>query len=312
MTAYIMYVLTMVGIYGIMSLSLSLQYGQTGLVNLGQVGFFMVGAYFSAICSTVLGWPIPLAFIAGVLGGAAFGVLMALPIGDLRQDYWAIVTIAAAELARVVFLNTNLGSPYVGASYGIMGIPAPLRDVFAQGYGVFYLGLVALCVLVCYLVVTWASRCPYGRVLKAIREGDEVAQALGKDVRRARISAMALGGAIAGLGGALFAHFIGFIDPTYFLPLETFLVWSMVILGGPGNHLGSLAGAFIIQLIYNSTRFFEFGVEYASLVASLRMVLIGALIILVILYLPRGLFPERRRRYRERGQRYGGSRAAER
>jgi len=116
-------------------------------------------------------------------------------------------------------------------------------------------------------------------------------------VRAARIWTMAIGGAIAGLGGALFSHFLGFIDPTYFMPLETFLVWAMVILGGAGNHLGALAGALIIQLLYNGTRFIGFGEEYASLGASLRMVLIGVLIILVILYLPRGILPERRRRY---------------
>ncbi|HLW28779.1 MAG TPA: branched-chain amino acid ABC transporter permease [Kiloniellales bacterium] len=298
MSAFLVYLITMTGIYGIMSLSLSLQYGQTGLVNLGQVGFFMVGAYVSAIGSTILGWPIALAFVAGVLGGALFGVLMALPIGNLRQDYWAIVTIAAAELVRVIFLNTNLGSPYVGASYGITGIPSPLQGVLGGPYyGYYYLALVAACLLGCYLVVQWVSRSPFGRVLKAIRESDEVAQALGKNVRAARIWTMAIGGAIAGLGGALFSHFLGFIDPTYFMPLETFLVWAMVILGGAGNHLGALAGAIIIQLLYNGTRFIGFGEEYASLGASLRMVLIGVLIILVILYLPRGILPERRRRY---------------
>lgn len=298
MSAFLVYLITMTGIYGIMSLSLSLQYGQTGLVNLGQVGFFMVGAYVSAIGSTILGWPIALAFVAGVLGGALFGVLMALPIGNLRQDYWAIVTIAAAELVRVIFLNTNLGSPYVGASYGITGIPGPLQGVLGGPYyGYYYLALVAACLLGCYLVVQWVSRSPFGRVLKAIRESDEVAQALGKNVRAARIWTMAIGGAIAGLGGALFSHFLGFIDPTYFMPLETFLVWAMVILGGAGNHLGALAGAIIIQLLYNGTRFIGFGEEYASLGASLRMVLIGVLIILVILYLPRGILPERRRRY---------------
>ncbi|WP_440997973.1 branched-chain amino acid ABC transporter permease [Arhodomonas sp. SL1] len=306
MTAYLVYLLTMAGIYGVMSLSLSLQYGQTGLVNLGQVGFFMVGAYASAICSVLFGWPIAAAFLVGILAGALFGVLMALPIGDLRQDYWAIVTIAAAELARVVFLNTNLGDDYTGGSYGLTGIPSPMQDVLSGGaFDLFYLGLVLASVLVCYLLVAWVSRSPYGRVLKAVRESDEVAQALGKDVRVARIWAMAIGGAVAGLGGALFAHFIGFIDPTYFLPLETFLIWAMVILGGPGNHLGALAGAVIIQAIYNSTRFIGFGDEYSGLVASLRMVLIGVLIIVVILYLPRGLIPERRRRY-------GAGHAAER
>src|SRR5699024_11397728 len=109
--------------------------------------------------------------------------------------------LAAAELIRVVFLNATLGDPYVGASYGVSGIPSPLLELIPDGsYGWFYLALVGLCAAGCYGVVIWACRSPFGRVLKSLREGgDEVAQALGKEVRRARISAMALGGAIAGL-----------------------------------------------------------------------------------------------------------------
>src|SRR3546814_10527011 len=157
---------------------------------------------------------------------------------------------------RVVLLNTTFGSPYVGASYGVTGVPSPLRDDFTTAtYCYFYLGLVVVCLISAYLVVVWVSRSPFGRTLKSIRAGDEVAMALGKDVRYARIGSMAIGGAIAGAGGSLFAHFIGFIDPTYFLPLETFLVWAMVILCGSGNHLGAPAGTFVIEILYNATRF---------------------------------------------------------
>src|SRR5699024_7216280 len=114
MTAFVVYLLTIAGIYGIMSLSLSLQYGQTGLVNFGVIVLFMVGAYALAALTVVDGGPIILGAIAGVAAAALFGVLMALPIGDLRQDYWAIATLADAELIRVVFLNATLGDPYVG------------------------------------------------------------------------------------------------------------------------------------------------------------------------------------------------------
>lgn len=301
MIQFLIYVLTIVGIYGLLSLSLSLQFGQTGLANFGLVAFFMLGAYLSSIMTTLLGWPIVLGFVVACIGGGLLGVLMALPIGNLRQDYWAMVTLAAGELLRIIFLNTNLGSPYVGASFGVTNIPGPFRNVLSpDGFAYFYLGLVVVCVIVAYLLVVWVCRSPFGRVLKSVRESDEVAKALGKDVRRARIGSMAIGGVIAGAAGSLFAHFIGFINPTYFLPLETFLVWAMVILGGSGNHLGALLGAVIIEFIYNATRFLDVSTEFASTVAALRMVLIGVLIIVVILYLPRGLAPERRRRYASR------------
>lgn len=303
MIDFLVYLLTIVGIYGLISLSLSFQYGQTGLVNFGQVAFFMVGAYVSSIATAIMGWSVGVGFVLAIISGGLLGALMALPIGDLRQDYWAIATLAAAELIRIIFLNTNLGSDYVGASYGISNIPAPFRELIpAASYGYFYLFLVALCVAAAYLLITWLDRSPFGRVLKGIRESDEVARALGKDVRQARIGSLVIGGILAAAGGSLYAHFVGFIDPRFFMPLETFLIWAMVIMGGPGNNLGALAGTLVVEVIYNSTRFIAVPAEYSATIAALRMVLIGVLIILVILYLPRGLVPERKRLYHRPAQ----------
>jgi ABC-type branched-subunit amino acid transport system permease subunit len=291
----------MTGIYAILALSLNLQYGFTGLVNLGHVVFFMIGAYVSAILVMIMGLPYPVGLLGGTVTAALFGGLMALPTAHLQQDYWAISSLAAAEIVRIFFLNTELSGPYVGASFGISGIPQPLRDSFESPsvYGWFYLGIVAVALLVCFLFVRWLTGTPYGRALKSIREGDDVPLALGKDARSLRIRAMIVGGALGGLAGALFAHFNAFIDPRYFLPLETFIIWAMIILGGAGNHLGALVGAVIIQALYNSTRFVAERVDFidAQLTASLRMIVIGLLITAVILFMPRGLLPEPRRRY---------------
>jgi ABC-type branched-subunit amino acid transport system permease subunit len=151
---------------------------------------------------------------------------------------------------------------------------------------------------VAYVVVTRLAAMPIGRTLKALREGDEVPLALGKNVSSFRIRAMAVGGALGGFAGALFAHYNAYIGPEYFLPLETFIIWSMVILGGAGNFVGVLVGTFIIQAIYNGTRFIAPLVNIdAQVLGPLRMIVIAVLIILVILFMPRGLVPERRRRY---------------
>ncbi len=299
MIDFLVYLLTIVGIWGILSLSLNLQYGLTGLVNLGHVAFFMLGAYISVILVMLAGLPIVVGILGGIVVAALFGALIALPTRNLQQDYWAISTLAAAEIVRLFFLNQPLGGPYSGASFGIGGIPRPLRDLFTtETYGWFYLGLVAVLVLVTFALLQWLSSMPFGRALKAMREGDEVPLVLGKDVRSLRIRAMALGGAVGGLAGGLFAHYNAFVAPNYFLPLETFLVWSMVILGGAGNYLGALVGTVVIQAIYNSTRFLDDLVPLDSeVLGSLRMIVIGVLIILVIIYMPKGLVPERRRRY---------------
>lgn len=299
MIEFLIYLITIASIWGILSLSLNFQYGLTGLLNLGHVGFFMLGAYTSTILVVLGGFPIFIGMIAGIAAAALLGMLMALPTANLQQDYWAISTLAVAEIIRIVFLNTPLGGSYVGEAFGISGIPRPLRDLFTnEGYNLFYMCLVLVCLTASYLLVVWLANLPFGRTLKALREGDEVPLALGKKVSSFRIRTMMIGGALGGLAGALFAHYNAYIAPEYFLPLETFIVWAMVILGGAGNFLGALVGTFIIQAIYNSTRFLADWVDIeASVLGPLRMIFISVLIIMVIIYMPKGLLPERRRRY---------------
>ncbi len=299
MIEYLVYLITIAGIWGILSLSLNFQYGLTGLVNLGHVGFFMLGAYVSTIVVVLGDLPSGVGMVAGIAAAALYGMLISLPTANLQQDYWAISTLAAAEIIRLIFLNTPLGGPYVGEAFGVSGIPRPLRELFTnEGYNLFYMVLVLTCLTGSYLLVTWLARMPFGRTLKAMREGDEVPLALGKRVSSFRVRAMAVGGALGGFAGALFAHYNAYIAPEYFLPLETFIVWAMVIVGGAGNFLGAIVGTFIIQAIYNSTRFLTSLVAIeASVLGPLRMIFIGVLVILVIIYMPHGLLPERRRRY---------------
>jgi len=303
-TEFLVYLITIAAIWGILSLSLNLQFGIAGLVNLGHVAFFMLGAYTSTILVVIAGWPIVVGVVAGAIAAALFGMLLALPAANLKEDYWAISTLAAAEIVRIIFLNTRLGGPYVGEAFGVSGIPRPLRDWFdANGYSLadynlFYMVLVLVVLAACFALVRYLAATPFGRSLKALREGDEVPLALGKSVGGLRIRVMAVGGALAGLAGALFAHYNAFISPEYFLPLETFIVWAMIILGGPGNFLGALVGTVIIQALYNSTRFIAplLNID-AQVLGPLRMITISVAIILVIMYMPRGIVPERRRRY---------------
>jgi branched-chain amino acid transport system permease protein len=303
MTEFLVYLVTIAAIWGILSLSLNLQYGIAGLVNLGHVAFFMLGAYTSTILVVIFGLPIWLGIISGAVAAALFGILLALPAANLKEDYWAISTLAAAEIVRIIFLNTSLGQ-YSGEAFGVSGIPRPLREWFAvQGYGLpaynlFYMVLVLVFLALSFALVTYIARSPVGRSMKALREGDEVPLALGKSTGGLRIRVMAIGGVLGGLAGALFAHYNAYISPEYFLPLETFIVWAMVILGGPGNFVGALVGTLVIQVLYNSTRFLAplLNID-PQVLGPLRMIAISALIIVVILFMPRGILPERRRRY---------------
>jgi ABC-type branched-subunit amino acid transport system permease subunit len=304
MIEFLVYLVTIAGIWSILSISLNLQYGVAGLVNLGHVAFFMLGAYTSTILVVLFGAPIVVGMLAGAVAAAIFGVLLALPAANLKEDYWAITTLAAAEIARIIFLNTRLGSDYVGEAFGVSGIPRPLREWFELNgltladYNIFYMVLVLVVLLVCFLLARYVANAPIGRSLKALREGDDVPLALGKSAGGLRIRVMAMGGALGGIAGALFAHYNAYIAPEYFLPVETFIVWAMVILGGPGNFVGAVVGTIIIQALYNSTRFIAPLIDIdAQILGPVRMIAIAVLIILVIMYMPNGILPERRRRY---------------
>jgi branched-chain amino acid transport system permease protein len=245
-------------------------------------------------------------FIVGLFGGMAvaalFGYVIAIPTADLKEDYWAIVTLAAAEIVRIFFLNEDWVAgpdPYIGGAFGIGGIPQPLRSWFsAHTYPFFYLALVLVCLFATYIIINTLTASPFGRVIKSIREGDNLPQALGKDVKKFRLKVMALGGGFGGVAGCLWAHFHGFVSPEQFMPLETFIVWAMVIVGGKANNKGAIFGAVVIVIFYNCTRFLKdyIPIEEVTL-ASLRMVAIGILIVMAMLFMKEGLVKEKKTLY---------------
>lgn len=300
---FMIYLAIMMGIYGIESLSLNLQYGFAGLANFGQVAFFCLGAYVTTIITLTFGMPFILGILGSMLVAGLFGYIIAIPTADLKEDYWAIVTLAAAEIVRIFFLNEGWvvgGGPYRGGAFGVGGIPQPLKSYFSpQAYPLFYLGIVLLCLFVTYIIINKLTDSPFGRVLKSFREGDDrLAQAMGKDVKNFRIKAMAIGGMFGGMAGCLYAHYYGFISPYQFIPLETFIVWAMVVIGGKGNNKGAILGAVIIIIFYHSTRYLKdyIPIEETTL-ASLRMVAIGVLIVIVMLFMKEGIAKEKKKVY---------------
>jgi ABC-type branched-subunit amino acid transport system permease subunit len=296
------YLAIMMGIYGILSLSLNLQYGFTGLANFGQVAFFCLGAYISTIIVLVFQMPFIFGLFGAIVIAGLFGYVISIPTANLKEDYWAIVTLAAAEIVRIFFLNEDWvvgGGPYHGGAFGIGGIPQPLRSLFsAYTYPFFYLAIVLVCLIATYIVINTLTQSPFGKVIKSIREGDNLPLALGKDVKRFRMKVMAIGGCFGGMAGCLWAHYHGFVSPNQFLPLETFIIWAMVIVGGKANNKGAIVGAVIIMIFYNSTRFLKdyIPIEEVTL-ASLRMVVIGLLIVVAMLFMKEGLIKEKKTIY---------------
>ncbi len=293
---FLIYLLIMIGIYALLALSLNFQVGFTGLINFGQVAFFAIGAYTSCLLVCKAGVPIVLGFLCGMILSGLFGYLISIPTRSLKADYWAIVTLAGGEVVRLIAVNEGW---LTEGSFGVMRIPQPLKHLLSKGtYPLFYLVLVAACVVFMYVVLRLLIHSPFGRNLKAIRDSEELCLSLGKNTRKLKMEAMIVAGAIAGLAGALFAHYITYISPENFQPIETFLMWAMIIVGGRGNHAGAILGAVVIQVFNVSTRFI---VRYVPLgpdfVAPLRMVIIGLLIVAFLLFKPDGLVKEKKKIY---------------
>ena len=289
--AYIVDTMTYVGIFGILALSLNIEAGYTRLMNFGKVAFFAIGAYTSAMI-TVAGAPFLVGFVSAVALAGFFGFLFSIPTLKLREDFLAITTIAAAEIVRLILLNEN---SYGLGPMGIRGIPRPLSLSVGGISAVLYLVIVWVVVIGFLLILERIAASPFGRVLKAIREDEIATEALGKDVFSFKTKSLVLGSAMAGAAGSLFAHYTTFISPDMFMPLLTFSVWTMMIVGGMANNYGVLLGAFVIQLFERSTRILKDMVMVsAGTQVNLRWIVIGLLMIIFLMYRPQGILPERK------------------
>jgi branched-chain amino acid transport system permease protein len=300
--SYGAFFMTMALTYAIICLGLNVQWGQTGLFNVGVSGFVAIGAYVSALLTTPdaadrfggFGMPI----FVGWLGGAAAAGLVTLLVGALtvrlRADYLAIATFGVAVVVQLCLLNLE---PVTGGPFGIGFIPRPFAET-AQNPGMFSalnFCVLAVVVAILYVGLERLLRSPWGRVLRAIREDEAAAVALGKSAVRFRLQAFAIGGAIMGLAGAAQAHFIGFIAPDNYAPTLTFQVWAMLIVGGSGNNRGAILGSVIVWGLWAvsaSVISAFFPPDQLARAASLQIVLIGVALCAILLVRPRGILGE--------------------
>jgi branched-chain amino acid transport system permease protein len=300
--AYLVFFLVVALYYALLCLGLNLQWGVTGLFNVGVAGFVAVGAYVSALLTGPdspehwggLGLPVAV----GWAGAAGLAGLCALLVGAatlrLRHDYLAIATFGIAVTIQLIALNF---ARLTNGPFGIAQIPRPFAGWAGTplGRNALYLGLVVLVVAATYVGLERLVRSPWGRVLRGLREDEAAAAALGKSPARYRLEAFVLGAMVMGLGGAIYAHFIGFIAPEDFLPILTFQVWTMLVVGGSGSNRGALLGGVLVWGLWSGS-----GALVAALLpqalqargAALQVVLIGVVLAAVLLRRPRGLLGE--------------------
>ncbi|WP_342642832.1 branched-chain amino acid ABC transporter permease [Rhodoligotrophos ferricapiens] len=281
-------------IYVLLGLALNLQWGQTGLINFGHVASFAIGAYTSGLLS-LAGWPIPLCMAAAmVLAGAAAWPLGRLTV-TLKEDYLAIIAIGFSEVVRSVLENEMW---LTRGPSGVPGIPSLFSSLPAAERGVAIMVALLIAVAIVFLLLERLTRAPFGRALRAIRDNEMAAAALAKNIVSFKTRSLVLGAAIAGLAGAFYAHYLTFISPEQFTPEVTFNVWIAVIIGGSGSNLGTILGTFLLILFLEGTRFLnDLGLSLdGSQLGALRFMLIGAALVLCMLFRPAGLLPPSSRR----------------
>ena len=308
LVGYGAFFLTTALIFSLVTLGLNLQWGLTGLFNVGLAGFVAIGAYTSALLTTPddptrlggLGLPILVGWLGAMFAGGVAAALTGIATLRLRSDYLAITTFGVAVVVQLVALNAQT---LTGGPFGIGFIPRPFGGLAETPllFNLSNLAIVSAVTLCTYLALEHLTRSPWGRVLKALREDERAAISLGKSARFYRVQAFAVGGAIMALAGALQAHFIGFIAPDNYLSILTFQVWVMLIVGGSGSNAGAVAGSVLVWAIWAGSGALTsvlFAPEQQARAASLQIVAIGVMLCVILLVRPNGIFGERPRRAR--------------
>ena len=292
-------------------LGISQQLGIAGVSNLGYIIFQAAGAYTAAILSLpdqsanggfqtyIGGWHLP--FPIPWIGATIVGGLLALPFSILvgkriRGDFAAVGLLVAAVMFNLLVTNFR---PLFNGDAGLSLVPAPLDnrlDPQSVGYQAGYAAVSLLLAALTYLLLRRITESPYGRSLRAMRDNDTVADSLGKNLRALRAGVLVLGGAIAGLSGAVLVGFINLWAPSAWGYAETVVLIAAVIIGGSGNHLGAVLGAILVPVVFEEvTRFIPPIAGQPGLIPALQWVAIGVLIVGFLWFRPQGILPERRR-----------------
>jgi branched-chain amino acid transport system permease protein len=274
---YLIHLAILVSIYAMLTVSLNLAVGFTGLLNLGHVAFFGIGAYTSALLA-LAGIPLWAAIPAAALVAALAGVILALPTARLKGDYLALATLG------FTFIVGSVARNWVSLTRGPLGLPGIPKYV---PHNQTLLWITAITVIIIAIAIRLITRTRFGKTLQAVRDDELAASMLGKNTFAHKVAAMGISAFFAGIAGSFFAHYISFIDPSIFGIGDLILIISMLIVGGLASVKGSLLGTAIILLIPEPLRFIGFP---SALIGPMREMLFALILLLILIYRPKGIF----------------------
>jgi branched-chain amino acid transport system permease protein len=283
---YLIHLGILVGIYGILGLSLNLIVGYTGLLSVTHAAFYGIGAYTTAILLTSYGVNFFLSILIGIIVTAIVSALIGTVLSYFKDDYYALVSFGFNIIVFSIFLNWQ---SVTRGPLGIPGITRPEIFGFSFSSNILFLVLVAVVLLLIYYASKFITDSSFGRVLKAIREDEEALQVFGYNTHYYKLLIFTIGAAMAAVAGSLFASYITFIDPSTFSLNESIFLLAIIILGGLANLRGSLIGAVFLILLPEILRFVGFPSDIA---AQMRQVVYGVLLIVLMLYRPQGVVGE--------------------
>lgn len=280
---YFFHILVVTNIYIILTLSLNLILGFTGLPSLGHAAFFCIGAYCSSLLALNFGFSPWSGLLIGGCVSAILGIVIGLPAIRLKEDYLALATFGLGVIVYSIVKN------WTSVTRGPMGLPGiPIFSIF--GFKLLeiwiYLIMVIFFVLLTYFVIRRVVNSPFGRILRGIREDEIATLAMGKNVNKYKIIVFVIGAFFAGIAGSLYAHYITFIDPSSFTVMESIIILLMVVFGGMSSLLGSFIGASILVIFPEALRFIGMP---SSIAAPLRQMIYGFLLVFLMLKRPQGI-----------------------
>lgn len=283
---YLLHILILIGIYSIVTISLNLLVGYTGLLSVANAAFYGIGAYTTALLTLKAGLPFWAAMPAGMAAAGIAGYLIALPSLKTHDDYFVITTFA---FQVIIFSILNNWVSFTGGPLGLPGISRPSFFGFPLASHGAFLFLVVVIVVSVFFLFRLLVMSSFGRTLKAIREDEVFAQSLGKDVLGYKMAVFIISAMVASVGGSLYAVYISYIDPTSFTVMESIFMISIVIIGGAGSISGSIIGSALLISLPEALRFV--GMPNA-IAANMRQIFYGLLLVLFMMFRPQGLLGE--------------------
>lgn len=303
-------------VYALLAIGLNMHFGYTGLLNFGQVGFMLVGAYGLGITVSILGLSMWLGVIVGILAGVALAGLLGVPTLRLRADYFAIVTIAAAEVLRFL-VRSGPATPVTGGPFGLQSVADPFYALnpfppgrhgigpFQYSHQQLWAGSVTwVLVGLATLAIFMLMRAPWGRVIKSIREDEDAARSLGKNVFGYKMQSLVLGGVIGAIGGVMFAIIGSTVNPNAYLPIVTFFAYTILIMGGTASTAGPVIGAVIFWFLFSGfdallrqaqgADMLPGFLQGSNAVGATTFTLVGLALVLLMIFRPQGMVGNKR------------------